>query len=56
MDAQRGKMTWPALVGVEDSRRRAAALWDEAEQALSVFGGRAAFLHEFARQMRSRTH
>ena len=56
MDAQRGKMTWPALVGVEDSRRRAAALWDEAEQALSVFGERAAFLHEFARQMRSRTH
>lgn len=56
MDAQRGKMTWPALVGVQASKERSARLWDEAEAALAVFGERAAFLHEFAAQMRVRSH
>lgn len=54
MDAQRGKMTWPALVGVAAARERSARLWDEAEEALSIFGERAAFLHGFAAQMRTR--
>ena len=54
MDAQRGKMTWPALVGVQAARERSARLWDEAEEALSIFGERAAFMHGFAAQMRTR--
>lgn len=54
MDAQRGKMTWPALVGVDAAKARSARLWDEAEEALSVFGERAAFMHGFASQMRTR--
>ena len=54
MDAQRGKMTWPALCGVEASRARSSRLWDEAEASLAVFGDRAWFLREFARQLRER--
>ena len=54
MDAQRGKMTWPALCGVDASRARSARLWDEAEAALSGFGDAAWFLREFARQLRER--
>ena len=54
MDAQRGKMTWPALVGVQSARERSAHLWDEAEKALEIFGDRAAFMHGFAAQMRTR--
>lgn len=54
MDAQRGKMTWPALVGVEAARERSARLWDEAEEAISCFGERAWFMRSFAEQMRTR--
>ena len=54
MDAQRGKMTWPALMGVEASRERSARLWDEAEEAISIFGVRAWFMRGFAQQMRVR--
>ena len=54
MDAQRGKMTWPALMGVEASRARSARLWDEAEEAISIFGERAWFMRGFAAQMRGR--
>ena len=54
MDAQRGKMTWPALMGVEASRERSARLWDEAEKAISIFGDRAWFMRGFAAQMRTR--
>jgi len=54
MDAQRGKMTWPALVGVQQAKARSAQLWDEAEKALEIFGERAAFMHGFANQMRTR--
>ena len=56
MDAQRGKLTWPALMGVQASRERSARLWDEAEEALSIFGERAGFMRGFAAQMRTRKH
>ena len=56
MDAQRGKMTWPALMGVAASRERSARLWDEAEEAISIFGERAWFMRGFAAQMRTRKH
>ena len=54
MDAQRGKMTWPSLVGVQGARERSARLWDEAEEAISIFGDRAWFMRAFAQQMRER--
>ena len=54
MDAQRGKMTWPALVGVEAAKARSAELWDEAEKALEIFGEKAWFMHGFAQQLRTR--
>ena len=54
MDAQRGKMTWPALMGVEASRERSARLWDEAEEAISIFDEKAWFMRGFAQQMRVR--
>ncbi|MDO5378013.1 MAG: polyprenyl synthetase family protein [Clostridia bacterium] len=54
MDAQRGKMTWPALMGVEASRAKSRALWSEAEASLSCFGERAWFMHAFAGQLRER--
>ena len=54
MDAQRGKMTWPALVGVDGARERSARLWDEAEKTISIFGERAWFMRAFVQQMRAR--
>ena len=54
MDAQRGKMTWPSLVGVQASREKSRALWDEAERAIAAFGERAWFMQAFAEQLRGR--
>lgn len=56
MDAQRGKMTWPALYGVEASRKKSAALWQEAEEALTCFGKNAWFMYEFAAQLKNRKY
>lgn len=54
MDAQRGKMTWPALFGVVQSRARSQELWSKAEDALGSFGERAWFLRAFAETLRNR--
>ncbi|MBQ2990347.1 MAG: polyprenyl synthetase family protein [Clostridia bacterium] len=54
MDAQRGKMTWPTLVGVDASRARSAQLWKQAEEAMDCFGERGWFMREFARQLKER--
>ncbi|MBP3655326.1 MAG: polyprenyl synthetase family protein [Clostridia bacterium] len=56
MDAQRGKMTWPSLVGVEAAKEKSRALWSEALEALECFGDRAFFMREFARQLHGRKH
>jgi geranylgeranyl diphosphate synthase, type II len=48
MDAQRGKMTWPAVYGADASKRDARRLIREANEALAAFGPRAEFLHELA--------
>ena len=55
MDAQRGKMTWPSLFGVEGAKKRSAKVWDDALAALDIFGERAWFMREFAQQLRTRT-
>ena len=54
MDAQRGKLTWPALFGVERSRARSQELWSQAEEALESFGENAWFLRAFAEKLRNR--
>ena len=54
MDAQRGKMTWPALYGVEESRAMMESLWQEARDGLGFLGERASFLHDFIDYLRQR--
>lgn len=48
-DSDRHKLTFPALLGVEESRRRAGELVDEACRALSPLGRRAGRLEQIAR-------
>ncbi len=50
MDAQRGKMTWPAVYGEERSRADAERLIRSAVDALAIFGERADFLRALAQQ------
>ena len=45
-DKRRGKVTYPALLGVEESRRRAVKLIEQAQAALAPLGARAAPLAE----------
>ena len=54
MDAQRGKMTWPALAGAQAAREKSCELWDCAGEALACFGERAWFLREYAWRLRGR--
>jgi geranylgeranyl diphosphate synthase type II len=53
-DAGRGKRTFPAILGVEESRRRAQRLVDEACAMIDVFGPRAAALKALAKFVSSR--
>ena len=48
-DAERGKLTYPVLLGVEASRQRAAELVDDAISAVSIFGERSDQLATLAR-------
>jgi len=54
VDAQRGKMTWPAVYGVQASREAAEHYVNKAADALAVFGERAVLLGELARRMPAR--
>jgi geranylgeranyl diphosphate synthase type II len=47
-DRQRGKVTYPSLLGVEKSRAKAAELIDEACGAIESFGAAAGPLRELA--------
>jgi len=47
-DAQQQKITFPAVYGLDDSRRMAAEECERAHQTLEPFAGRAARLHELA--------
>ena len=55
-DATLGKMTYPALLGVEESRRKADALIDEACQLLEPLGEKGHKLVELARFVTQRDH
>ena len=48
-DSGQGKLTFPGLLGVEESTRRAERLIDEAIQAVSLFGPAASHLEALAR-------
>jgi geranylgeranyl diphosphate synthase type II len=48
-DSDRGKLTFPALLGVDESTRRACALIEEACAALVIFGPNASQLEALAR-------
>ena len=50
MDAQRGKMTWPSVRGVEQARRDAGAAVEEAVDAIRLFGPRGEKLSKLARE------
>jgi geranylgeranyl diphosphate synthase type II len=47
-DAARGKLTYPGLLGVAESRAIAARLCSEAVKHISCFGGRAERLEQLA--------
>lgn len=55
-DSQLGKLTYPALWGVNESRRRATALIDEACAAIAPFGDRGQRLDALARYIIARDH
>jgi len=55
-DLQHGKLTYPGLLGVEESRRRARVLLDEACQILESFGPRGRVLTDLARFVGERDH
>jgi geranylgeranyl pyrophosphate synthase len=54
-DAEQGKMTFPAMLGEDESRRRAVRLIREAEQALAMFATRAKLLESLARYVLERS-
>jgi geranylgeranyl diphosphate synthase type II len=53
-DADHGKRTYPLLLGIEESRRRAKALLDDACDRIEIFGPRAGPLRSLARFVCSR--
>jgi geranylgeranyl diphosphate synthase type II len=55
-DSQRGKLTFPAVLGLEESRRRAAELVAAAVDAIQEFAPRGAGLESLARYVLERTH
>ncbi len=54
-DRHQGKATYPALYGIEESRRTAARLVKEGCEALSAYGGRSERLEEIAHFLIERT-
>ncbi len=55
-DADRGKLTFPTVLGLEESRRRAHALADAAAEALAPLGEAAGDLTRLARWIVHRDH
>jgi geranylgeranyl diphosphate synthase, type II len=54
-DRKQHKATYPALYGVEESRRKASQLVEEGCEALLPYGSRAHRLRELARYLVERT-
>lgn len=54
-DVQQGKLTYPALMGIDESRRQLQTLTDQAILAIKPFGGRAVLLEQLALELQHRT-
>ena len=55
-DRENRKLTYPAVFGLERSRRQALELVKDAKQSLKIFGKRAEILNELADYIVERTH
>lgn len=55
-DSIADKQTFPALIGLEESRKMAKALTDEGISSLAIFGKKAGKLEELAQMMLERDH
>jgi geranylgeranyl diphosphate synthase type II len=55
-DAKNKKLTFPAIYGLEESRRKAQALVEQAKKALEPFGRRAQVLKQLANYIIERDH
>jgi geranylgeranyl diphosphate synthase type II len=55
-DDAHGKLTFPGLLGVDESLRRARLLVEEAREAVALFGSKAAKLDALARYVLERNH
>lgn len=55
-DDELGKLTYPSLIGIESSRKKADALVQDACNALEVFEGKAVALRQLARFIVERDH
>ena len=55
-DAARGKLTYPGLLGVQESQRKAERLINEARQAISMFGDHASHMDSLAVYILERKH
>ncbi len=55
-DAKNDKLTFPALYGLEESRKKAQQLVEEAKKALAPFGKRAQVLKQLANYIIERDH
>jgi geranylgeranyl diphosphate synthase type II len=56
LDSMQDKATYPRLLGLEESKKRAEALIGQAEQSLTQFGAKAETLKEIARYICQRIH
>lgn len=54
-DVQQGKLTYPALMGIDESRRQLQTLTDQAILAIKFFGERAELLKQLALELQYRT-
>ena len=55
-DVASEKATYPALFGLDESRRKAAGLLELASKALEIFGGRGQLLKELAQFLIERSN
>lgn len=55
-DSGRGKLTFPGILGIEESSRRAQELVEQAQEALTPLGSPAAGLHALAQYVLERNH
>jgi geranylgeranyl diphosphate synthase type II len=53
-DREKGKVTFPSVVGMEESKRYAKELIDKSKESLAFLGEKAAILGDLAEYIRTR--